>query len=334
MEIEPELFFLHFGNNRPVYRILTVPVQVYGSTEGNSMVKWANLSSNELLICLRGRLDENLCEERSGKLNVCRRLPPHVTLIFQMLWDVKSRRSEMWRPRRQEGGWVHNFLFHLLTNCHRSLRDYQLQNTSQALRGEQWENVRIWRTWSWRSKRSSGSSSRAASALPRASRASTTGFPPSNVCYSESGRCFLGHFLGFRALPSTKERYYSFCDFCLSWLTILSPLRQVLALVVPTWSRRTRRRRRRGTWARPGPSCWTTTVCASPAGWRTSRHLRGWAAALGARFSVRAMLGSGSRLSQCFKMFTLPFQRPEFLLTKPPQQHQQLPGEVSNLSHS
>ena len=39
MEIEPELFFLHFGNNRPVYRILTVPVQVYGSTEGNSMVK-------------------------------------------------------------------------------------------------------------------------------------------------------------------------------------------------------------------------------------------------------------------------------------------------------
>ena len=79
---------------------------------------------------------------------------------------------------------------------------------------------------------------------------------------------------------------------------------------IRTWLWRTRRRRRRGTWAPHGPSCWTTTACASRAGWRMSLPLQGWAAPE-ARSSVRAMLGCGSRHS-CFflplskKCFTLP----------------------------
>ena len=92
---------------------------------------------------------------------------------------------------------------------------------------------------------------------------------------------------------------------------------------IPIWLWRTRRRRPRGISAPHGPLCWTTTACESRAEWRMSLPLQGWAAPE-ARSSVRAMLGCGSRLS-CFlplskKCFYPPSsQRPEFLLTKPPQ---------------
>ena len=48
------------------------------------------------------------------------------------------------------------------------------------------------------------------------------------------GAMLFGALLGIQGFAFYKRAVLLVCDFCLSWLTILSPLRQVLALVVPT----------------------------------------------------------------------------------------------------